>query len=120
MCALRHPCRDGSEPWRVSAGRVCPHDAADVAGAVEHVIIIVRPLAARVGLVGLFKHEHGVVEVRYFLHGQAARKASTAKALKSSFSLAGRSSMYFTTTRIICVLVTPGGAQISIRALKIP
>jgi hypothetical protein len=55
MCVLRHPCRDGSEPWRVSAGRVGPHDAADVAGAVEHVIIIVRPLAARVGFVGLFK-----------------------------------------------------------------
>jgi hypothetical protein len=47
-----------------------------VAGAVEHVVVVIAPLAARAGLVGLFKDEHGVVEARYFLHGQAARKAS--------------------------------------------
>jgi len=39
--------------------RVRPHDAADVPVAVEHVIIIVRPLAARAGFGGAFQQEHG-------------------------------------------------------------
>ena len=38
---LRDARRDRPKPGRVSAGRVRPHDAADVLVAIDHVIIIV-------------------------------------------------------------------------------
>jgi hypothetical protein len=51
---LRHPRRDRLEP-RLALGRFrVKQDAADVPLAVEHVIIIVRPLAARVGFGSAF------------------------------------------------------------------
>jgi hypothetical protein len=39
--------------------RVRPHDAADVPLAVEHAVVVVRPLAARAGFGGAFEGEHG-------------------------------------------------------------
>jgi hypothetical protein len=55
---LRHARRDRPEPRRVPAGRVRPQDAADVPLAVEHVVVIVRPCAARAGFGGAFESEH--------------------------------------------------------------
>ena len=40
---------------RDSRLRVRPHDAADALLAVEHVVIIVRPFAARAAFAGVFK-----------------------------------------------------------------
>jgi hypothetical protein len=40
---LRHPRRDRPEPAAIFRCRVRPHDPADVAGAVEHVVVVVRP-----------------------------------------------------------------------------
>ncbi|MGB8897364.1 MAG: hypothetical protein WCD13_24105, partial [Pseudolabrys sp.] len=47
----------------------------------------------------------------YFLHGQAARKASRAKAINPSCSFAGWLSMYCTTTRTACSFVPVSGAH---------
>ena len=57
MRALRHPCRDRPEPWRLSRCRVRPHDAADVLLAVEHVAVVVRPYATQAGFGGAFEGE---------------------------------------------------------------
>jgi hypothetical protein len=46
---LRHPRRDRPEPAAIFWRRMRPHDAADVLVAVEHVVVVVRPLAARAG-----------------------------------------------------------------------
>jgi|NGEPerStandDraft_8_1074529.scaffolds.fasta_scaffold196372_1 hypothetical protein len=61
MRALRHARRDRPEPRRVSAGLVCPHDAANVLVAVEYVVIIVRPLAVRATFRCVLKGEHGQI-----------------------------------------------------------
>jgi len=45
--------RTGGVLWQLAAigrRRVRPHDAADEVVAVEYVVIIVRPLAARAGI----------------------------------------------------------------------
>ena len=46
-------------PLAICRPRVRPHDAADVAVAVEHVVIIVRPFAARARFRSAFQNEHG-------------------------------------------------------------
>ena len=58
MRVLRHPRRDCPEPATIFRRRVRPHDAADVPVAIEHVIIIIRPCAARAGFGGAFEGEH--------------------------------------------------------------
>ena len=45
--ALRHARRDRPEPSAICRPRVRPHDAADVLVDIEHIVIIVRPMAAR-------------------------------------------------------------------------
>ena len=59
MHRVRQAGRDGPKPRRLPAGRVRPQYAADVLLAVEHVVIVVRPLAARAGFRGAFQGEHG-------------------------------------------------------------
>ena len=54
MRVLRHARGDRPKPGRVSVGRVRKKDATDVLVAVEHVVIIVRPLAVREVLGGAF------------------------------------------------------------------
>jgi hypothetical protein len=39
----------GGKPAAIFRCRVRPYDAADVPVAVEHVVVVVRPLAARAG-----------------------------------------------------------------------
>jgi hypothetical protein len=58
---LRHARRDRPEPRRLTAGRVRPHDAADVPLAVEHVVVVVRPCAAGAGFGCVFQNKHGSV-----------------------------------------------------------
>ena len=53
--------RDRPEPAAIFWRRVRPHDAPDVPVAVEHVVIVVRPLAARSGFGGAFEGEHGTI-----------------------------------------------------------
>ena len=55
---LRHPRCDCPEPATIFWCRVRPHDAADVPVAVEHVIIVIRPLAARARFGGAFEGQH--------------------------------------------------------------
>ena len=57
MRVLRHPDRDRPEPRRVPVGRVRPHDPAYVPLAVEHVVVVVRPWAAREVLGRAFEGE---------------------------------------------------------------
>jgi hypothetical protein len=58
MRVLRHPRRDRPELERASARRVRRHDAADLPVAVEHVVVVVGPLAARAGFGGAFQGQH--------------------------------------------------------------
>ena len=48
----------GGKPEAIFRRRVRPHDAADVPVAVEHVIIVIRPLAARARFGGAFEGQH--------------------------------------------------------------
>jgi len=59
MRLLWHPRCDGPEPPAIFWHSVRPHDAADVPVAVEHVVVVVRPLAAWAGFRGAFQNEHG-------------------------------------------------------------
>ena len=47
MRVLRHARGDRPEPAAICRRGVGPEDAADVPVAVEHVVVVVRPLAAR-------------------------------------------------------------------------
>jgi hypothetical protein len=58
--ALRDARRDRPKPSRLSRCRVRPHDPADVPITVEHVVVVVRPCAARAELGGVFEGGCGV------------------------------------------------------------
>jgi hypothetical protein len=60
MRVLRH-ARSGRLEPRLSMWRLrVKHDAPDVPVAVEHVVIVVRPLAAQAAFDGAFEGEHGL------------------------------------------------------------
>jgi hypothetical protein len=49
---LRHPRRDRPEPAAIFRRRMRLHDAPEELTAVEHIVIVVRPLAARAAFGG--------------------------------------------------------------------
>ena len=53
MRVLRHSGRNRSKPFSVFRCCVRPHDAANVALAVEHIVVVVAPVAARAAFIGL-------------------------------------------------------------------
>ena len=59
MHRVRELGGDRPEPAAICRRGVRPHDAADVPVAVEHVVVVVRPLAAWAGFRGAFQNEHG-------------------------------------------------------------
>ena len=61
MRALRIACEDRPEPAAIFGCRLRPHDAANMQITVEHVVVVIRPLAARAGFRGAFEDEHGSI-----------------------------------------------------------
>jgi len=53
MRVLRHSGRNRPKPFAVFRCCVRPHDAANVALAVEHIVVVVAPVAARAAFIGL-------------------------------------------------------------------
>ena len=47
----------GPSHSKSDSGRSRPHDAADVLVAVEHVVVVIRLLAARAGFGGAFEYQ---------------------------------------------------------------
>ena len=59
MRALRHPRRDRPKPFAIFRRSVGLQDAVEVLGAVESVVVVIRPLVARAALGCAFWQEHG-------------------------------------------------------------
>ena len=59
MRALRDARGDRPEPTAILRRCVGPHDPTDVMVAVEHIVIVVRPFAARAALRCAFERQHG-------------------------------------------------------------
>ncbi len=82
MHGLRLAREDGPKPAAIFRRSVRPQDAADAAVAVEHVVVVVRPLAARSALGRALERQHG----RLFVAGVVALRRRRATRNRDSRS----------------------------------